>query len=490
MKGLKLFRGKKRKSLWLGLAAALLVQGIDAPAAQPDDPQESDYDMVIRQDPNTDMDSALPPDVVVNQPEWVPKSDQFPVAAPAKHLQWLVNAGITPQLAYTAESAANLVGGVKQGSAYSAQLLMGFDFDMDRLFGMTGSIIHFYITQRHGKNLAETSIGNNTSVQEIYGTQNTHLAEFTINQKFFNNRLELVAGRMAGNAGAFFSSSFYCNFQSNSVCGNPTMIFKDSNFTHWAASEWGGYFKVWFTDKIWFEGGAFESNPQRELITDHGFGWGTKHATGAMAPFELAYQTNFSNDYLPRSYRIGGWYDGGDYKDPVLDAYGRYAVLSGEPYATLNGRGGIFFRFDQMVWRPDPQSQRGLTIFGVAMKNISGRVAENHFFDLGFLWAGTFKGRDKDILGFMISDQRMSGLTLDNIRAARVSAGGSPHLPRDEFMMELTYGAQVTPAFRVSPNIQYILHPDQIAEPFRTKNIPNVFIVGLKFSLDMMTHFN
>ncbi|WP_260432410.1 carbohydrate porin [Zymomonas mobilis] len=63
------------------------------------------------------------------------------------------------------------MGGIRHGSAYSAQLMMGLDLDTDRLVGMKGGTIRFYVTNRHGQNLANTAIGNNTSVQEIWGTQ-------------------------------------------------------------------------------------------------------------------------------------------------------------------------------------------------------------------------------------------------------------------------------------------------------------------------------
>jgi porin len=35
------------------------------------------------------------------------------------------------------------------------------------------------------------------------------------------------------------------------------------------------------------------------------------------------------------------------------------------------------------------------------------------------------------------------------------------------------------------PNIQYIVNPDQSGTPFRTKNIPNAFVVGVKFVVDI-----
>jgi porin len=54
-------------------------------------------------------------------------------------------------------------------------------------------------------------------------------------------------------------------------------------------------------------------------------------------------------------------------------------------------------------------------------------------------------------------------------------------------MMELACGAQITPAVRISPNLQYILHPDQMSIPYRTSDIPNAFIIGFKFTIDVPT---
>jgi porin len=51
--------------------------------------------------------------------------------------------------------------------------------------------------------------------------------------------------------------------------------------------------------------------------------------------------------------------------------------------------------------------------------------------------------------------------------------------------MELNYGAQLTPWLTAKPNLQYIINPDQSAEPTRTKNIPNAFVIGLKFTVDL-----
>ena len=396
--------------------------------------------------------------------------------------QYDLGNGLTFSANYTGEAAANTTGGLRQGSAYAGQLFLGADLDLQKMLGWNATSVHIAVTQRHGQSLSNEAIGNNTSVQEIYGTQNLHLAYFTVEKKFFGGRLEIQGGRTVANID-FLNSPLYCNFQSNSACGNPTFVFKNSNFTYFPASSWGGYAKGWVTDRLYTKVGAYEVNPNDKRPNDHGIDWSTKDATGVVVPWAMGYATTFANDTHPRDYEIGGWFDRSKYTDPLLDANGDYAVLTGQPYRTDRNRSGAYVRFSQMVWRPDTNSQRGLTLFGVAMTNLTGRVNESSFLELGAVMQGPFPGREQDTLGFVINQQRFSSLALQNIRVARASVGASTDIPGSETMMELAYGYQLSPGIRLSPNLQYILHPDQQAEPFRTSNIPNAFVIGLKFTV-------
>jgi porin len=80
-----------------------------------------------------------------------------------------------------------------------------------------------------------------------------------------------------------------------------------------------------------------------------------------------------------------------------------------------------------------------------------------------------------------VNDQEFSNDFVENIATARGTGG----VPRREIMMELNYGAQVTPSIRMMPNLQYIVNPDQSGEPTRKTNIPDAFVVGLKFTVDL-----
>ena len=388
---------------------------------------------------------------------------------------------------YTGQGAINPVGGIRQGSAWAGQLFFGIDGDLQRLAGIEGGSFHVAVTNRHGRSLAQDYIGNNTSVQEIYGGgQTTRLTLLSYQQKLFDNRLDIEVGRLVANI-SFLNSPIYCNFQTNSACGNPTFVFKTSNFTFWPVASWGGHAKAWLTDRVFLHVGAYEVNPLHQQPGDNGLDFSLKGATGAIVPFELGYSTTFANDPLPRNYGIGGWYDASDYADPVRDITGRPAVLTGLSPATRFGRSGVYARFDQMVWRPDPTGIQGLTLFGVAMAGTSGRLVEDYFLEIGALQTGTFAGRPYDTVGFVINTQKFSPLALSNIALAQAAIGLNRRIPTQQVMMELNYGIQVTPAIRLTPNLQYIVNPDQTRFPFRPRNIPDAFVVGAKLSVDLFT---
>ncbi|WP_454797687.1 carbohydrate porin [Novosphingobium lindaniclasticum] len=417
-------------------------------------------------------------------------SDEAPVADRQadvpKPWQPLADDGVTLALSYTGEAATNVTGGLRRDAAYAGQIYVGADLDMDRIAGIGGGTIHAAITNRHGESLSALALGNNTSVQEIWGTQNTHLAILTWEQKLFNDRLMIEAGRSQANI-HFLNSPIYCNFQGNSGCGNPTFVFKNSNFTYFPASSWMIRAKAEVLPHVTVHVGAYEVNPDRKRASDHGFNFSTKNATGVIVPWELGYSNEGKGVRLPGHYIIGGWFDRGDYADPLRDDQGGIAILTGRDPQTRKGRSGLYFRFDQRLTRPDPRSERGLSVFGVAMTNLSGRVEESRFLDFGVVQTGTFAGRDADTIGFMISDQRFSNLAMERMRAARVSAGGDAAVSRHQYMMELAYGAQLGPAIRISPNVQYILHPDQTGAPFRTRDIKDALIFGFKFTIDAPT---
>lgn len=390
--------------------------------------------------------------------------------------------GVALTLTYTGEAATNVTGGLRRDAAYAGQVFAGVDADLDRI----GATIHVAVTNRHGKSLSVIAIGNNTSVQEIYGTQNAHLALLTWQQKLLNGRLEFEVGRSVSNV-AFTTSPYYCAFQTNAVCGNPVFVYFAGNSSGFPASRWAAHATAHVTPAVSLHVGAYEVNPDRGARGDNGLDFSIRNATGVYLPFEFGYDSGAARTRLPGHYQIGGWFDRSRYNDPLRDEQGTIAVLSGIAPARRFGRTGAYVRFDQALTRQAGPTSRGLSVFGVAMTNIAGRVPSDRFLEFGLVQAGTLAGRDSDTIGFVITDQRLSDLALRRLAAAREVTGGKvATIDRHQIMLEMNYGLQLGRALRVLPNLQYIINPDQLSSPFQRNPSRNAFVFGLRISADAL----
>ena len=383
---------------------------------------------------------------------------------------------VSPKLSYTGEAAATLDGGKNSGTAYAGQLMFGADVNLEAAFGWQGATIKAYGINRHGTNLAASSTGNSTSVQEIYGGQGTRLANLTLEQKLLDDRLVLEAGRSVANI-HFLGSELCQYFQGNSACGNPTYVFRTSNFTWWPVSSWMADATTWLTPDVYLRVGAYQVDPSQAEDGQHGLKWSTHQATGWIVPYTIGWRSPASARLRAR-YELGGWQDNSTYRDPLRDINGMPAVLSGQDYANRHGRSGAFARFEQQL--TGDGSGRGLTVFGAVLKGTSGQLIEDHFLQAGLVQKGTFASRPQDSIAFVVTQQKYSGIALENLRLARAAAGGSGTPHGSQVMMELSYGIQLTPQLRIAPNLHYIMHPDQFNEPARQRDLPDALIAGLR----------
>lgn len=395
--------------------------------------------------------------------------------------------GLTFLANYTSESAGNPFGGIRQGVRYADQFFLGADADLGKLAGVQGAFVHAIGTLRDGHSLTNDLLGNSVSVQEIYGGGQTYrLTYLSYEQKLFGDKVDIEVGRLPGQT-AFLASPFYCNFQNNSICGSPNVAFADTNFTFFPAPTWAGVLKMQITDRYFFNVGAYEVAPDSTLRTDHGVDF-FERATGFNVPFELGYATTFAIDPMPRHYGVGAIIDRSTYSDAVLDTQGGQSFLTGLNPEQRFGRSAVYQRFDQMVYRPDPTSPRGLSLFGLAIEGTGGRQIEDYELEFGVVDVGPFASRPYDSVDAFVSTQRYSAIGLANVRAARLAQGLSTgNIASNQTFFELNYGLQVSPAVRLTPNLQYVLDPDQLRFPSRPKSIPDALVIGAKLSVDLFT---
>lgn len=399
--------------------------------------------------------------------------------------QSLEDAGIALNGGFVGEFAANPSGGLRQGALFTGQIAAGADLNLGTIASIPGATLHVLVTDRFGRDLSKDDIGNSIDVQEVYGGGMTaRLSEFSWEQSLFSGRVDILAGRVSVVPGNAASSAIGCSFQTNATCPEPKFFARDSGITNPPVATWGGRVKVWATDTVYLQSGAYDVNPIQGLHSQNGTNWTTSNSTGTFVPYEVGYATSLANDDLPRHYKLGGYYDSSLYSDPARTSDGSFAALSNTAYASRRGRSAVYGWADQMVWRPDSDTDRGLTLFAALLAATSDHVTQDYGVEGGLQWKGPFQGRSDDVAGFVVSDQRLSADATENIRLLRAKAGGFGAPSPDEVMFEVNYQYALSPAWTVMPNIQYVMNPDMLNNPSAVRNIPNAFVIGLKVTVD------
>lgn len=383
--------------------------------------------------------------------------------------------GVTLRAGYLSESAANPVGGLRQGAAYTHQLDAGFDLDLGKLINLSGGKIHILFTERAGQSLAAQSIGSIISVQEVFGSgQNVRLAELSYEQSLMGDRLNAKLGWIHA-SDDFASSPLFCYFQNNGFCGQVAIVI-NSGFTIFPSGSWGSVVKASVHDAFYLKAGVYEVNPTLPLAAN-GFKLGTSGATGVIVPGEIGWQPLLGPAALPGHYRLGGYYD-------TSDASYLGSPLGGPP-STMRGRWGFYFQADQMLLRTGsgstqgsgPGQDQGLTVLGVAAYAGPDTALLQSYWQFGFLQRGTFAGRDLDTIGLAVSQVRVSSQLVSAQNLANAQIPGSVAVQSAETAIELNYRAQLTPWSTVMPNIQYVMQPNAVT------TIPNALVLGLQVKL-------
>jgi len=145
----------------------------------------------------------------------------------------LENAGIRLNVGFTAEGAANPVGGQEQTARYTQEVDFGADLDLNRLGGDPGAKVQVLFTDRVRRSLSADAIGTLFAVQQLYGAgQNFRIVELNYQQSLFGDKLNVELGwSPAGDS--FASLPVLCDFQSGLSADTLTRRFRLSFFANY-----------------------------------------------------------------------------------------------------------------------------------------------------------------------------------------------------------------------------------------------------------------
>ena len=134
----------------------------------------------------------------------------------------LSDAGVSVFGSYESESAGNPVGGAVHKFRYTHNIALGIALDLHRLLGLDNTYFLASASERTGNSLSN-DIPNTLQVQQIYGHQTIRLVDLALEHLFFNQKLDVVGGRINA-LDDFATSPYYCFAQNLGFCGNPLSI--------------------------------------------------------------------------------------------------------------------------------------------------------------------------------------------------------------------------------------------------------------------------
>ena len=383
--------------------------------------------------------------------------------------QALADKGIYIDGSYTNITLDNTSGGARTGAIPNGDAVFGINLDMGKIADIQGAQIHFYMDDRQGSNFGDYTATGLVDTNQTFGPNAAfRLQELTWDQSLLNDHIRFIIGRI-DDMNDFDTFDFACNF-TDFTCANTGFFYNNDANSAAPVSAWGGRVTFKPTLETYFRIAA-------EAADGDGFynraneGWNLSmtHDNGVFVPVEIGYKTDFSSSSYPSQYDVGGFYDntGYNYSGQMFAKTGALVPLAS--IATTAPREGVWAQAAQMVWRPDRDSKRGITLFGEVEAMVNGYVPIQDEIDAGMVWQGPLASRPHDNLN-IIGEYYKMGNALVNYQTGTIIAGNT-HMAADMEVFEVVYNAALAPGLTLGPVVEYIVNPNDAGpETARVKN--------------------
>ena len=401
---------------------------------------------------------------------------------------YLDDSGVAISASYTNNIAGNAVGGHSRSFAYADNFSFGLQLDFEKLAGWNGLTLTTSALERNGSNLSARNIGNQFTVQQVYGTETIVFFSLALEQRFLNDTVGIKIGRFA-TGDDFASSPLYWLYMNNGIDGTPQALPVNTGFACYPGATWGARLRI-DPSPDWFGMAGIYQVTNHDLYKYHGLNWSMNRNDGVFMIGQVGWTPEFFKHTVPdtstptsgktvatpqspttqpaaevASRGLPGHYWFGAYFSPAK--YDRFGSDS-----TGSNSYGFYWHADQMVWQEAPSSDQGLTLWSAIVLSPQQSMAKLPFqANAGVVYRGLLPARDKDVtmLGFVYGN-----FSDDYASTIAATGAGSPSY---EIALEAGYRFQITKFAYVQPNLQWIINPGG------TGNIPNALVLGAQMSV-------
>jgi porin len=403
--------------------------------------------------------------------------------------------GFTFELTETSEYLANVRGGLNRGGTYDGLTTATLQFDTSKWLGIPGGLFNVSALQIHGSNLSALNLGTLNTASGIEAQDTTRLWEMWYQQSFLDKKVDLKIGQQSIDQ-EFITSSNAALFV-NTMFGWPALPSYDmpSGGPAYPLADLGVRLRGQITGSMTgligvFDGDPLGNNPNNLSGTNFNL------HNGALVIGELQYSINQaaegdlvtadSSHKLPGTYKLGFWYNSNSFADQHYDNTGLSLAnpASDQIAAQHHGDYSIYAVADQMVWRPDPDEPRSVSVFARVMGAPGDRNLVDFSANAGVVMKAPFAGRDNDSVGLAVTYIKVGSgvhdLDLDN----RFFSGGPYGVRTQETTLEATYQYQVNPWWQLQADAQYTFNAGAGQNPSDpTQPLRNTFVIGARTNI-------
>jgi len=382
---------------------------------------------------------------------------------------------------YTTDLAGNPVGGMEQGFTYTDNIAFGAKLDLEKLVGWNGATFTIAATDRNGTSLSQNYIGNQFTVQQIFGGQTIILTGLHLTQRLLDDKMEIKVGRFSA-GDDFASSPLYWLYMNNGIDGNPQALPVNASFSaypwaSWAARvrfepspDWNAMFGLYQVSNKTFNrylhGVNLSFEPTDGVMFLGQVGWTPEFFRRPVKRVETEREENEelseaeeNTHGLPGHYWFGAYYSTWEY------------AQFGSTQSAANAY-GFYWHADQKVYQEAPGSDQGLTLWTAFVLSPQENIAKIPFqWNCGVAYQGVVPQRDQDIAMFGLAYGSFS----DDYGNAGNAYNGEP--VSYEMALEWGYRIQFNRFLYAQPNIQYIVQPGG------TGSIPDAFVLGMQIGV-------
>jgi porin len=434
--------------------------------------------------------------------EAVPEADQPSLTSIIPALgdfkKGLLDLGVNFQLSYIQDTFGNPIGGVKQGATYGSVLYMAVDADLAKLAGLPGATFRVNAYQIQDRNLSSKNIFNYSTISGFAARPTTRLFELWIEQKLFAEMASVRIGQLTAD-NQFFISEFGNSLYANVTFGWSNLFIQDlpgGGGPNYPLATPGARLKMTPTEQITLLAAIFNGDPAgtgftglQEIKDPAGINFRLKDPPFLISEGQYKYNQETDSEGLAGTIKFGGWYHFGPFNDYHFGIDGRSLadpLSNGRPLVHL-GDFGVYGVIDQMLWRlPGEGPKKGIGGFARIAASPSDRNLMNFYAEAGINFMGIWKQRPDDTFGCAAAFSQLSPSISALDRDTAFFAGEALPVRTNEFALEVSYQAQISPSWIVQPDFQYIVRPGGgVIDPLNAAvgRIPDAAVFGLRTSI-------